>query len=57
MLVNGKVVEVFMDKFDYPWRLSAQVDLIMAANKKRAEEQAAKQKKSNGDKEDEVVLV
>jgi len=38
--------------------LSAQVDLIMEANKKRTEEKAAKQKKLNGDKvEDEVVLV
>ena len=44
-----QVVEVFMDKFDYPWRLTAQVDLIIAANKKRAAEKAAaKQRKLNG---------
>jgi len=47
-----------MDKFDYPWRLSGQVELILAANKKREEEKAKKAKKSaetNGDAE--VVLV
>ena len=37
-----QVVEVFMDKYDYPWRLTAQVDLAMTANKKRAEEKAKK---------------
>ena len=35
-----QVVEVFMDKYDYPWRVTAQVDLAMAENKKRAEEKA-----------------
>src|SRR5436190_24357454 len=39
-----QVVEVFMDKYDYPWRVTAQVDLAMAANKKRAEEKARKRK-------------
>src|SRR5437762_7220238 len=37
-----QVAEVFMDKYDYPWRLTAQVDLAMAANKKLAEEKARK---------------
>jgi len=48
-----------MDKFDYPWRLSAQVDLIMAANRKRAEGEAGaeNQTKSNGEKAEELVLV
>jgi hypothetical protein len=41
-----QVVEVFMDKYDYPWRLSAQVDLIKAANKKREEEKAKKQRQN-----------
>jgi hypothetical protein len=36
------VVEVFMDKFDYPWRLSGQIDLI---RKKNAEEAEAKRKR------------
>jgi len=46
-----------MDKFDYPWRLSGQVDLILAANKKREEEKAKKAKdgKTNGD--EQLVLV
>jgi len=44
-----------MDKFDYPWRLSGQVDLIMAANKKREEEKAKKSGNTNGDAE--AVLV
>jgi hypothetical protein len=46
---------VHMDKFDYPWRLSGQVDLILAANKKREEEKAKKSGETNGDAE--VVLV
>jgi hypothetical protein len=25
-----------MDKYDYPWRLSTQVDIIMEGNRKRA---------------------
>ena len=40
-----------MDKFDYPWRLSGQVDLILAANKKREEEKTKKSEKTNGDAE------
>jgi hypothetical protein len=31
-----------MDKFDYPWRLTAQVDLIIQAKKKREEDKARK---------------
>jgi len=50
-----QVVEVHMDKFDYPWRLSGQVDLILAANKKREEEKAKKSGETNGDAE--VALV
>jgi len=37
-----QVVEVFMDKYDYPWRLTAQVDLVTSALRKRAEERARK---------------
>jgi hypothetical protein len=33
-----------MDKFDYPWRLTAQVDLIIQAMKKREEDKARKSK-------------
>lgn len=36
-----------MDKFDYPWRLAAQIELINA-NKKKLEEEAAKKRKHNG---------
>lgn len=43
-----QVVEVFMDKYDYPWRVTAQVDLAMAANRKRAEEKA-NGRKPNGE--------
>ena len=39
-----QVVEVFMDKHDYPWRVTAQIDLAMAANRKRAEEKAKSEK-------------
>jgi hypothetical protein len=48
LCVDKKVVEVHMDKFDYPWRLSGQVDLILAANKKREEEKAKKSGETNG---------
>jgi hypothetical protein len=36
-----------MDKFDYPWRLTAQIELINA-NKKKLEEEKAKKRKHNG---------
>ena len=37
-----QVVEVFMDKYDYPWRLTAQVELVTSAMRRRAEERARK---------------
>lgn len=36
-----------MDKFDYPWRLTAQIELINA-NKKKLEEKKAKKTQLNG---------
>jgi hypothetical protein len=33
-----------MDKFDYPWRLAAQIELININKKKLAEEKANKKK-------------
>jgi hypothetical protein len=41
------VVEVFMDKFDYPWRLAAQIELINA-NKRKLEEEKANKNKIKG---------
>jgi hypothetical protein len=38
-----------MDKYDYPWRLSTQVEFVNQALRKRAEERAnAKKLKGNG---------
>ena len=43
-----QVVEVFMDKYDYPWRLSAQIELITKNKKKLEEEKAKKKQQQNG---------
>jgi len=42
------VVEVFMDKYDYPWRLSTQIELINNNRKRLEEEKAKKLKEQNG---------
>jgi hypothetical protein len=36
-----------MDKFDYPWRLTAQIELIKG-NKKKLEEEKTNKKKIKG---------
>jgi pyruvate decarboxylase len=44
-----QVAEIHMDKYDYPWRLSTQVEFVNQALRKRAEERAkAKKLKANG---------
>lgn len=43
-----QIVEVFMDKFDYPWRLSGQVDLLRKRNKEIEEARERKRKHGNG---------
>ena len=45
---KSQVVEVFMDKYDYPWRLSAQIELINKNKKKLEEEKAKKKQQQNG---------
>jgi len=37
-----------MDKYDYPWRLSTQIELINNNRKRLEEEKAKKQKEQNG---------
>jgi len=43
-----QVVEVFMDKFDYPWRLADQVDLMRKRNKDIEEAKEKKGTQANG---------
>jgi hypothetical protein len=37
-----------MDKFDYPWRLADQVDLLREKNKEIEEAKEKKRKQANG---------